>query len=96
MYQYMFEEIYTNLSHACFHPGKCCWLVPVYKILPSIWETVSSVMVADFDLLTLTVKPIFHQNAKYPVSGVGVGQCNRRQNFELPNAIYTNMLVYFA
>ena len=42
------------------------------------------------------VKPIFHQNAKYLASGVGVGQCTRRQNFALPNAKYTNMLVYFA
>ena len=28
--------------------------------------------------------------------GVGVGQCTRRQNFALPKAKYTNMLVYFA
>ena len=40
--------------------------------------------------------PIFHQNAKYLASGVGVGQCTRRQNFALPNAKYTNMLVSFA
>ena len=40
-----------------------------------------------------TVKPIFHQNAKYLASGVGVGECTRRQNFALPNAKYTNMLV---
>ena len=46
----------------------------------------------DFDCL----KPIFHQNAKYLASGVGVGQCTRRQNFALPNAKYTNMLVSFA
>ena len=38
----------------------------------------------------------FHQNAKYLASGVGVGQCTRRQIFALPNAKYTNMLVYFA
>ena len=44
----------------------------------------------------MSVKPIFHQNAKYLASGVGVGQCTRRQNFALPNAKYTNMLVYFA
>ena len=42
------------------------------------------------------VKPIFHQNAKYLASGAGVGQCPRRQHFALPNAKYTNMLVYFA
>ena len=44
-----------------------------------------------------SVKPIFHQNAKYLVSGVGVGQCTRRQNFA-PEfcAKYTNMLVYFV
>ena len=42
-----------------------------------------------------SLKPIFHQNAKYLASGVGVGQCTRRQNFALPNAKYTNM-VYFA
>ena len=41
-----------------------------------------------------TLKPIFHQNAKYLASGAGVGQCPRRQNFALPNAKYTNMLVY--
>ena len=41
-------------------------------------------------------KPIFHQNAKYLASGIGVGQCTRRQDFTLPNAKYTNMLVYFA
>ena len=29
------------------------------------------------------VKPIFHWNAKYLASGVGVGQCPRRQNFAL-------------
>ena len=43
-----------------------------------------------------TLKPIFHQNAKYLASGVGVGQCTQRQNFALPKAKYTNMLVYFA
>ena len=41
-------------------------------------------------------KPIFHQNAKYLASGVGVGQGTRRQNVALPNAKYTNTLVYFA
>ena len=45
---------------------------------------------------TLCFKPIFHQNAKYLASGVGVGQCTRRQNFALPNAKYTNMLVSLA
>ena len=43
-----------------------------------------------------TLKPIFHQNAKYLASGVGVGQCTQRQNFALPNAKYTNMLVSLA
>ena len=43
-----------------------------------------------------TLKPIFHCDTKYLASGVGVGQCTRRQNFALPNAKYTNMLVYFA
>ena len=43
-----------------------------------------------------SIKPIFHQNAKYLASGVGVGQCTRRQIFALPNAKYTNMLVYFG
>ena len=43
-----------------------------------------------------SIKPIFHQNAKYLASGAGVGQCTRRQNCALPNAKYTNMLVYFA
>ena len=47
-------------------------------------------------LESLTLKPIFHQNAKYLASGVGVGQCTRCQNFALPNAKYTNMLVYFG
>ena len=42
------------------------------------------------------LKPIFHCDAKYLASGVGVEQCTRRQNFVLPNAKYTNMLVYFA
>ena len=42
------------------------------------------------------LKPIFHQNAKYLASGVGVGLCTRRQNFALPNAKYTNMLVFLA
>ena len=28
-----------------------------------------------------TLKPIFHQNAKYLASGAGVGQCPRRQHF---------------
>ena len=41
-------------------------------------------------------KHIFHQNAKYLASGVGVGQCTRRQYFASANAKYTNMLVYFA
>ena len=37
-----------------------------------------------------TVKPIFHHDAKYLVSGVGVGQCPRRQNFalEIPTCWY--------
>ena len=39
------------------------------------------------------LKPIFHCDAKYLASWVGVGQCTRRQNFALPNAKYTNMLV---
>ena len=30
-----------------------------------------------------TLKPIFHQNAKYLVSGPGVGTCPRRQGFAL-------------
>ena len=30
-------------------------------------------------------KPIFHCDAKYLASGVGVGQCTRRQNFALPS-----------
>ena len=42
------------------------------------------------------LKPIFHQNAKYLASGVGVGQCTRCQNCALPNAKYTNMLVSLA
>ena len=41
-------------------------------------------------------KPIFHQNAKYLASEAGVGQFTRRQIFALPNAKYTNMLVYFG
>ena len=45
---------------------------------------------------TRNLKPIFHQNAKYLASRVGVGQCTRRQIFALPNAKYTNMLVYFG
>ena len=38
----------------------------------------------------MIVKPIFHQNAKYLASGVGVGQCPRRQNFalEIPTCWY--------
>ena len=36
---------------------------------------------------------IFHCDAKYLASGVGVGQCLRRQNFASPNAKDTNMLV---
>ena len=43
-----------------------------------------------------SIKPIFHQNAKYLASGAGVGQCTRRQNCVLPNAKYTNMLVSLA
>ena len=52
----------------------------------------------DFLVLTkhIGLKPIFHQNAKYLVSGVGVGQCTRRQIFALANAKYTNRLVYFG
>ena len=45
---------------------------------------------------TQNFKPIFRQKAKYLASGVGVGQCTRRQNFALPNAKYTNMLVSLA
>ena len=35
-------------------------------------------------------KPIFHCDAKYLASGVGVGQCTRRQNFalEIPTCWY--------
>ena len=32
---------------------------------------------------TLSVKPIFHCDAKYVASGVGVGLCPQRQNFAL-------------
>ena len=49
-----------------------------------------------FYAVAWSFKPIFHQNAKYLALGVGFGQCTRRQNFALPNAKYTNMLVYFA
>ena len=37
-----------------------------------------------------TVKPIFHCDAKYLTSGVGVGQCPRRQKFalEIPTCWY--------
>ena len=40
--------------------------------------------------MDITLKPIFHQNAKYLASGVGVGQCPRRQNFalEIPTCWY--------
>ena len=36
------------------------------------------------------LKPIFHCNANYLASGVGVGQCPRRQNFalEIPTCWY--------
>ena len=36
------------------------------------------------------LKPIFHCDAKYLASGVGVGQCPRRQNFalEIPTCWY--------
>ena len=46
--------------------------------------------------MVVSLKPIFHQNAKYLASGAGVGQFTRRQIFALPNAKYTNMLVYFG
>ena len=37
-----------------------------------------------------SLKPIFHCDAKYLASGVGVGQCPRRQNFalEIPTCWY--------
>ena len=37
-----------------------------------------------------SVKPIFHCNAKYLASGVGIGQCPQRQNFglEIPTCWY--------
>ena len=37
-----------------------------------------------------TFKPIFHCDAKYMASGVGVGQCPQRQNFalEIPTCWY--------
>ena len=34
-------------------------------------------------LLFVILKPIFHCNANYLVSGVGVGQCPQRQYFAL-------------
>ena len=38
----------------------------------------------------LTVKPIFHCDAEYLASGVGLGQCPQRQNFalEIPTCWY--------
>ena len=42
--------------------------------------TLTSVLCSKF---TKTLKPIFHGDATYLVSGVGVGQCPRRQNFVL-------------
>ena len=41
-------------------------------------------------MFILTLKPIIHCNAKYLASGVGVGQCPRRQNFalEIPTCWY--------
>ena len=41
-----------------------------------------------------TLKPIFHCNANYLASGVGVGQCPRRQNFalEIPTCWYILLL----
>ena len=37
-----------------------------------------------------SLKPIFHCDAKYLASGIGVGQCPRRQNFvlEIPTCWY--------
>ena len=32
---------------------------------------------------TKTLKPIFHQNAKYLASGAGIGHCPQRQHFAL-------------
>ena len=44
--------------------------------------------------LFLTFKPIFHWDAKHLASGVGVGQCPRRQNFalEIPTCWYILVL----
>ena len=55
-----------------------------------------SIEVSGSALIEKSFKPIFHCDAKYLASGVGVEQCTRRQNCALPNAKYTNMLVYFA
>ena len=38
-----------------------------------------------YDISFITLKPIFHCDAKYLASGVGVGQCTRRQNFATQN-----------
>ena len=60
-----------------------------YKLFPSCFSDSTGEFF-------LPLKPIFHCDAKYLASRVGFGQCTRRQNFALPNAKYTNVLVYFA
>ena len=44
----------------------------------------------NYQEMTVYLKPIFHCDAKYLASGVGVGQCPRRQNFalEIPTCWY--------
>ena len=43
-----------------------------------------------------TVKPIFHQNAKYLASGTFASPNAKNSNFASPNARNTNMLVSLA
>ena len=47
-------------------------------------------------LVTETIKPIFHQNAKYLASGTFASPNAKDSIFASPNARNTNMLVFLA
>ena len=68
------------------------WLIVYHAVGRKVPLPVPSLI----KLQSVCLKPIFHQNANSWRRALALGNVTQRQSFALPNAKYTNMLVYFA
>ena len=67
-----------------------CTFHVVYVNIICVGHPTQTCFSVEYGLKSLSLKPIFHCNAKYLASGVGIGLCPRRQNFalEIPTCWY--------